>query len=74
MEEAALSKIVAVPKRGCEVSGDNDSEQRRISIEATSVFRAAELYYDTVCSLMGPSRYSEFDSLKQSFGYVRSAR
>ena len=43
-----------MPKRACEVTGDNDPEGRWIQIEARSAFEAVINYWGTVAALMGP--------------------
>ena len=50
-----LSKIVGMPQRMCEVTGDNDPEQRWIPVEAASAFEAVINYWGMVAALMaGP--------------------
>ena len=41
-------------KRVCEVTGDNDPQQRWLTVEAMSTCHAAIVYWDMVAALMGP--------------------
>jgi hypothetical protein len=43
-----------MPGRVCEVTGDNDPQQRWLTVEAMSTCHAAIVYWDMVAALMGP--------------------
>ena len=43
-----------MPTGACEVTGDNDPDQRWVPIKARSAFEAVVFYYGTILAQMGP--------------------